>query len=217
MTSKDKLDLKIKLPNTPLVLENVKEKDIFGNFILRIVVGDYSSSICLFDQIFDDWNGPTTLAISSLIKSLFQFSATINGGEINKIVLETSTKSDAKRRMKSIMRDVNVNNSSKVNFARMSLHKEGSAMLIAKHIEKKVFCGIFIVAEDFLVSRTQELALKICKTFIETFPKELEDEDLKKMLNNLKEGKIDDEKEAEKQILEKFAKFEETLIEMKLF
>lgn len=206
---------KIKIPNTSLFLEKI-QKEVYNHFILRIVVGDYSSSICLYDQLFDDWNGPTTLVISSLIKSLFQFSATIGGGEINKIIFESSTKSDIKRRMKSIMRDVNVNNTSKVNMSRMSFHKEGSSILVAKHMEKKVFCGIFITAEDELVKQAQDLAEKICQQFLETFPKELEDEDLKKTLNNLKEGKIENEKETEQQILSKFEKFTEVLREIKL-
>jgi hypothetical protein len=100
---------------------------------------------------------------------------------------------------------------------RFSLAKDVATFLVVSVLETKIFCGIFLVAEDSFVSKLRDVSQHICIEFAKAYDKELSNGDFIKTLKDLKEGICkEDPDEVHKKIILKFSKFEEVIMSLKI-
>lgn len=76
--------------------------------VQRVIIGDFASSILLFDEMFDGWDGTDSTQVSSTLKTLLHVSNSVNGGDFVKIVWEPihGQNNQSTRRLKNILKDV---------------------------------------------------------------------------------------------------------------
>jgi hypothetical protein len=88
--------------------ESMSSSMTIRHVIQRVVIGDFSTTMLLFDKIFDNWDGNDSATVSSIIKSYLQLSDTLGGGKFLKIVLEPIENSHnvSTTRLKSMLREV---------------------------------------------------------------------------------------------------------------
>eukprot|EP01080_Neovahlkampfia_damariscottae_P007985 gene7985-12450_t len=199
---------------------------LFKDSVLRIIIGDYATSVCLFDIAFDDWNGPITTTASALVKSLYQFSQSLKGGDINKILLSgtDSFSQDKKpRRMKSIFQEHQGGTRSPTSpnimistptVQRHSISKDNQGAYLITHFGEIVYVGIFIVIEDDIIEYTKKVGQEIVEEFLKEYKEILSDEKFKIEMNNLKEGK--ETTLTDEEIANKFSNFKEVLLNSKI-
>lgn len=191
---------------------------LYKSSLQRIIVGDYATSICLYDQILESWSGGESHGACALVKSIIQFSSTVGGGDIKKVVMRPfqDKNQQSTRRIKSIFQDSDSAHIKSASSSRFSLNLHDSTMIIIEHREKKVYCGLFVGTTDEIVKFSHEVASKICELFISKFGETINDEAFRKLLSDLKEGKVVKEDESENTILERFLSFKEDLTAIKL-